>query len=90
MLILFCKAVVYQVDPDRALRRDAEASGVEARPRHFTSPLPRPSRTPSQAVTKDAFELLRFIAGKRLALGRRMVIDATNVEPKTRGPEPMR
>ena len=37
-----------------------------------------------QAVTKDAFEVLRFIAGKRLALGRLTVIDATNVQPKAR------
>jgi len=39
-----------------------------------------------QAVTKDAFELLRFIAGKRLALGRLTVIDATNVQPEARKP----
>jgi protein phosphatase len=39
-----------------------------------------------QAVTKDAFEVLRFIAGKRLALGRLTVIDATNVQPEARRP----
>jgi len=39
-----------------------------------------------QAATKDAFEVLRFIAGKRLALGRLTVIDATNVQPEGRGP----
>ena len=39
-----------------------------------------------QAVTKDAFEVLRFIAGKRLALGRLTVIDATNVQPESRKP----
>jgi protein phosphatase len=39
-----------------------------------------------QSVTKDAFELLRFIAGKRLALGRLTVIDATNVQPEARKP----
>jgi protein phosphatase len=39
-----------------------------------------------QAVTKDAFELLRYIAGKRLALGRLTVIDATNVQPEARKP----
>ena len=39
-----------------------------------------------QAVTKDAFEVLRFIAGKRLALGRLTVIDATNVQPEARKP----
>src|SRR5438874_75714 len=40
----------------------------------------------SQAVTNDAFELLRFIAAKRLALGRLTVIDATNVQPEARQP----
>ncbi|MHB1556136.1 MAG: polynucleotide kinase-phosphatase [Isosphaeraceae bacterium] len=39
-----------------------------------------------QTVTKDAFEVLRFIAGKRLALGRLTVIDATNVQPEARKP----
>src|SRR3954447_20110142 len=39
-----------------------------------------------QAVTKDAFEVLRFVAGKRLALGRLTVIDATNVQPEARQP----
>jgi polynucleotide kinase-phosphatase len=39
-----------------------------------------------QAVTKDAFEVLRFVAGKRLALGRLTVIDATNVQPEARKP----
>src|SRR3954449_1421014 len=39
-----------------------------------------------QAVTKDAFEVLRFIAGKRLALGRLTVVDATNVQPEARRP----
>jgi protein phosphatase len=39
-----------------------------------------------QTVTKDAFELIRFIAGKRLALGRLTVIDATNVQPEARKP----
>jgi protein phosphatase len=32
-----------------------------------------------QAATNDAFEVLHFIAGKRLASGRLTVIDATNV-----------
>jgi len=40
----------------------------------------------NQAVTKDAFEVLHFIAGKRLALGRLTVIDATNVQPESRKP----
>src|ERR1700675_1927705 len=40
----------------------------------------------NQAATKDAFELLHFIASKRLALGRLTVIDATNVQPESRKP----
>ena len=36
----------------------------------------------NQAVTNDAFEVLHFIAAKRLALGRLTVIDATNVQPE--------
>ena len=32
-----------------------------------------------QAATKDAFEVLNFIAAKRLAAGRLVVVDATNV-----------
>ena len=39
-----------------------------------------------QAATKDAFEVLHFIAGKRLAAGRLTVIDATNVQPEARKP----
>ena len=39
-----------------------------------------------QAVTKDAFEVLRFVAGKRLALGRLTVVDATSVQPESRKP----
>src|SRR6476619_6682399 len=37
-----------------------------------------------QAATPDAFEVLHFIAGKRLAAGRLTVIDATNVQPDAR------
>src|SRR5689334_18037287 len=37
-----------------------------------------------QSATKDAFEVLHFIAGKRLAAGRLTVIDATNVQPEAR------
>src|SRR5436305_10377161 len=40
----------------------------------------------NQAVTNDAFAVLHFIAGKRLALGRLTVIDATNVQPDARRP----
>src|SRR5262249_54984056 len=40
----------------------------------------------NQVVTNDAFEVLHFIAAKRLALGRLTVIDATNVQPEARKP----
>src|SRR5438874_11326702 len=40
----------------------------------------------NQAVTNEAFEVLHFIAAKRLALGRLTVIDATNVQPEARKP----
>lgn len=40
----------------------------------------------SQAATTDAFEVLHFIAAKRLAAGRLTVIDATNVQPEARKP----
>src|SRR5215218_2622702 len=39
-----------------------------------------------QAATADAFEVLHFIAGKRLAAGRLTVIDATNVQEESRKP----
>ena len=39
-----------------------------------------------QTVTKDAFEVLRFIAAKRLAAGKLTVIDATNVQADARKP----
>ena len=37
-----------------------------------------------QAATGDAFEVLHYIAGKRLAAGRLTVVDATNVQPESR------
>jgi protein phosphatase len=37
-----------------------------------------------QAATKDAFEVLHFIASKRLAAGKLVVVDATNVRPEAR------
>jgi protein phosphatase len=37
-----------------------------------------------QSATADAFEVLRFIAGRRLKNGRLTVIDATNVQPEAR------
>ncbi len=37
-----------------------------------------------QDATKDAFEVLNFIAGKRLSAGRLTVVDATNVQPESR------
>src|ERR1700759_2414396 len=39
-----------------------------------------------QSATGDAFELLHVIVGKRLALGRLTVVDATNVQPESRQP----
>jgi protein phosphatase len=40
----------------------------------------------SQAATNDAFEVLHFIASKRLAAGKLVVIDATNVQLEARKP----
>jgi protein phosphatase len=40
----------------------------------------------NQAVTREAFEILHFIAGKRLAAGKLTVVDATNVQPEARLP----
>jgi protein phosphatase len=40
----------------------------------------------AQAATKDAFEVLHFVARKRLAGGRLSVVDATNVQPEARKP----
>ncbi len=40
----------------------------------------------SQSATKDAFEVLHFIASKRLAAGRLTVVDATNVQREARRP----
>jgi protein phosphatase len=40
----------------------------------------------NQAATKDAFEVLQFIASKRLAGGKLTVVDATNVQPEARKP----
>jgi len=40
----------------------------------------------SQGGTNDAFEVLHFIAAKRLAQGHLTVIDATNVQPEARRP----
>ena len=39
-----------------------------------------------QSVTKDAFDALHFVAGKRLGLGRLSVVDATNVQREARRP----
>lgn len=39
-----------------------------------------------QSATKDAFEVLRFIAGRRLAQPRFTVVDATNVQREARRP----
>src|SRR5438105_2191226 len=40
----------------------------------------------SLSATTDAFEVLHFIAAKRLAAGRLTVVDATNVQPEARQP----
>ncbi len=40
----------------------------------------------SQTATNDAFDVLYFIARKRLAAGKLTVIDATNVQPDARKP----
>src|SRR5882757_2805481 len=40
----------------------------------------------NQAATNDAFEVLHFIATKRLAAGKLTVVDATNVQPEARKP----
>ena len=39
-----------------------------------------------QTATKDAFEILHFVAAKRLAAGRLTVVDATNVQSESRKP----
>jgi protein phosphatase len=37
-----------------------------------------------QSASKDAFDVLHYIAAKRLAAGRLTVVDATNVQPESR------
>jgi protein phosphatase len=37
-----------------------------------------------QSASSDAFDVLHYIAGKRLAAGRLTVVDATNVQPEVR------
>src|SRR5262245_9749788 len=39
-----------------------------------------------QGATRDAFEVLHFIARKRLAAGKLTVVDATNVQAESRKP----
>ena len=39
-----------------------------------------------QSATGDAFDVLNYIAGKRLARGRLTVVDATNVQAESRAP----
>jgi polynucleotide kinase-phosphatase len=39
-----------------------------------------------QAATKDAFEVLQFIAAKRLKAGKLTVVDATNIQVEARKP----
>src|SRR6478672_1370984 len=40
----------------------------------------------SQEATGDAFDVLQYVAGKRLARGLLTVVDATNVQPESRKP----
>ncbi|PQO41922.1 polynucleotide kinase-phosphatase [Blastopirellula marina] len=40
----------------------------------------------NQEATTDAFDVLHYVAGKRLARGRLTVVDATNVQPEARRP----
>ena len=40
----------------------------------------------NQAATQDAFDVLHFIAAKRLAAGRLTVVNATNVQAEARRP----
>src|SRR5579884_1025117 len=40
----------------------------------------------SQDATNDAFDVLRYVTGKRLARGLLTVIDATNVQEEAREP----
>jgi polynucleotide kinase-phosphatase len=40
----------------------------------------------AQDATDDAFALLHYIAGRRMARGRLTVVDATNVQPEARRP----
>ncbi len=40
----------------------------------------------NQKATNDAFDVLHYIAAKRLAAGKLTVIDATNVQPEARKP----
>ena len=39
-----------------------------------------------QSATPDAFDVLHYIAGKRLTAGRLTVVDATSVQPEARAP----
>jgi protein phosphatase len=39
-----------------------------------------------QAATNDAFDVLHYVAAKRLERGRLTVVDATNVQPEARAP----
>jgi len=40
----------------------------------------------NQAATNDAFDVLHYVAAKRLERGRLTVVDATNVQPEARAP----
>src|ERR671926_1057690 len=49
----------------------------------FCRALVRDDET-DQSATEDAFAVLHYIAGKRLAAGRLTVVDATSVQPEAR------
>ena len=84
-----------ELSPRRARRRRPGRASRRSPRRHFRRP--RSSRPTSaaglvsddendQAATDAAFDVLHFIAGKRLEAGQLTVVDATNVQPEARTP----
>ena len=55
-------------------------------PPKFFPPITVSDDENSQAAAKDAFEVLHFIAAKRLAAGKLVVVDATNVQSESHKP----
>ena len=75
--------------PVRLRQVHLRRAGTSSRPRSLSSDSCRglvSDDENDQAATDDAFEVLHFIAGKRLARGRLTVVDATNVQPEARKP----